>query len=190
MNTVYQTQGTFRLILDAMSKPGKIVTLTNLQDIQGSRHAGLLMISMTLMDHETSYCCLGMHSQTLVEEIYSMTKSRVAEYFMADFMIIIGGTSNNQIAKAKIGTPEYPDENATLIYQVDGFDKSSSSINMKLEGPGINGHKLVSIDGVEKQELSTIRNMNKAYPQGLDCIFLDNDGNVMCLPRSTKITWE
>jgi alpha-D-ribose 1-methylphosphonate 5-triphosphate synthase subunit PhnH len=173
-----------------MSKPGKVVQLDQNKENGDDPHSQLMLISSTLMDHETSFCCLGYQAQGLAEKVYSMTKSRIAEYNMADFIIVTGGTTNNQVNKAKIGTPANPDESATLIYLVRGFEKTPSSVTILINGPGIKNSKEISIDGIEKQELSSIGVINKGFPQGLDCIFLDERGNVLCLPRSTNIAWE
>lgn len=190
MNTLYSTQSTFRSLLDAMSKPGKTVSLKHTDPSGKNAYAEILLIATTLMDHETSFCCMGSYSQGLVEQIYSLTKSRVAEDFMADFIVITGGSSNHQVAKAKIGTPEYPDEGATLIFQANGFDASPEALHLSISGPGIKDRKSVYLEGIDHSDIETIRDINRSYPQGVDCIFTSSKSDVICLPRSTRIEWE
>ncbi|MEA3544779.1 MAG: phosphonate C-P lyase system protein PhnH, partial [Thermodesulfobacteriota bacterium] len=57
----------------------------------------------------------------------------------------------------------------------------------RLSGPGIEDNIYPKIDGLAAQELNQLKEVNTEYPLGIDCIFIDQNGQLMCIPRSTRI---
>ena len=86
---------------------------------------------------------------------------------------------------ARRGTLEYPDSGATVIYLVDKLGETGGEADM--HGPGINGTIRPLISGLDQAELGLLRKTNAEFPLGLDALFLDTDGRIMCIPRSTRI---
>ncbi len=203
------TQRAFRALLQAMSHPGRIYPLSGDTDntIGLTGEAGLMLVLRTLLDHEVRFGIAGVSAESLEKTVSRLTGCRSAAVADADFVIVPEGKSNGGIRQAKRGTREYPDSGATVIYVVQslkggvGFDASESSENSSfvlteapvpaatvvLKGPGIKGGISVAIVGTSPEELSDIKEMTLDFPLGIDCIFIDGAGRMMCIPRSTQI---
>jgi len=180
---VAPTQRIYRILLTAMSHPGRAYALPTGEDWP----TGLLAIAQTLFDHEVGFTVIGeQDAQAAAAEIYAITKARAVEVAEADFIIILGGDSGGTIEQAKRGHPAYPDQNATLIYIVEALDPRNAPI-VRLSGPGIAGKTEPVVRGLTRGEYERLRALNQEYPLGLDCFVLDGQDRVMCIPRSTHI---
>jgi len=174
---------TFRVLLRAMSSPGRVFQLPHHREAFGRR--GLLAVVLgCLMDHEVTYFAMDTGPDGLSREISRYTGSRRADIDTADFLIFPEGTSQGALGGAKRGTPEYPDIGATAVYLVEKLGETGGEVEMR--GPGINGTVRPLISGLAKTEFGLLREANAEFPLGVDALFLDPDGRVMCIPRSTR----
>lgn len=201
------TQRAFRALLQAMSHPGQVYPLSGDTDnaIAPTGETGLLLVLRTLLDHEVSFSVAGAPAEALEKTVARLTGCRSAAVADADFVLVPEGKSKGDIRRAKRGTREYPDSGATAIYAVQSVqgnaDVSESAGNTApvfseapvcaatavLKGPGIKGEITVAIVGTSPEELADIKEMTADFPLGMDCIFVDGTGRVMCIPRSTRI---
>ena len=185
--TCPSSQAVFRALIDAMSHPGITCELPGQGEKTDQTH-GLYTVLEVLLDHEVSYCVLGPRREEIDSRIFADTKARRASVTRADYLVIEPSRSEGKIREAKRGTLRYPDRGATAIYLVSERDSPTESApDIRLEGPGIPTPMPPQMDGLDAQELIEIRRCNLDYPLGIDCIFLDADRQVMCLPRTTKI---
>ncbi len=184
------TQKTFRILLKAMSHPGRVFLLDRM-----SSKDWLMLILQTLLDSEVSYYVVDNKEKLLKQRIEKITGSKQSKIEDADFIIITSGNSEGLINQAKRGTLEYPDIGATAIYSVNsilpissiGHEKTNKGFNLSLKGPGINGEISLFISGVSKEEIYYLKEINSEYPLGIDSIFVDTEGKIMCIPRSSMI---
>jgi alpha-D-ribose 1-methylphosphonate 5-triphosphate synthase subunit PhnH len=175
---------TFRVLMRAMSSPGRVCQLPHHREVFEQR--GLLAVVLRcLMDHEVTYFVSDDKSDGLSHEIFRYTGSNRADIDTADFLIFLEGTSRGALTGAKRGTPEYPDGGATVVYLVEKLGEMGGEVEM--HGPGINGTVRPLISGLAKSEFGLLREANAEFPLGLDVLFLDTDGRIMCIPRSTRI---
>lgn len=174
------TQKTFRILLNAMSHPGRFY---DLGFIKTNSHLNLVL--ETLLDCEVTFAVIGENRERISEEVRLLTGAVLSKVEDADFLIIMNGNSKGEIERARIGTPEYPDRGATLIYYIE--KENSKPVKLNLSGPGIKGEIFVSINGLVQEEFIKLREINKNYPLGLDSIIIMNGGKVFCIPRSTRI---
>lgn len=180
------TQQTFRVLLQAMSHPGKVYSL-NLKS-----ESGLISVIKTLLDQEVTFYLADSLIGELEQTIIKATGSRPAGIEDADFLIIPSGNSNGLILRAKRGVIEYPNWGATFIYYVTSlslFIKAGMREDLRiiLKGPGINGEIKPFIGGIKKEEFDYLKEINSEYPLGVDSIFIDGANRIMCIPRSTRI---
>jgi alpha-D-ribose 1-methylphosphonate 5-triphosphate synthase subunit PhnH len=188
-STVYPTQKVFRALVDAMSHPGRVYTLPAIQ-ADDPWTTSLVAVAHTLLDHEVTFAFIG-ENTALAEGVFAATKAREVEVEEAHYIIIEGNRSFSRIASANCGSSAYPDRGATLIYTLqensaDGPDSRTTDI--MLSGPGIKEPFAPQLEGLSGDELTEIRYLNAEYPLGVDSIFLRGNTQVMCIPRSTKIT--
>jgi alpha-D-ribose 1-methylphosphonate 5-triphosphate synthase subunit PhnH len=174
-------QQNFRTLLRAMSHPGKVYLLEDL-DVDP-----LMSVIQTLIDQEVSFCVVGEDAR-LLQLIHESTRSPLAEIGAADFIIVPEGGSFGAICKAKRGTPEYPDQGATIIYQVRTLGgEGNGTSHVVLTGPGIETEVTPAVQGLMQGELHDLSVVNAGFPLGVDCIFVDNAYRILAIPRSSRI---
>ena len=174
----------FRAILNAMSRPGKVVnTPVTLQQVDGFNPVSA-MIALTLCDHETAVWLEPTFDAATRDYLAFHCNSPVtADVRIADFAFFAKCPDAGQLQALKTGTPDYPDRSATAVIQVPGFGGGTS---LRLAGPGIKGSAWLSVDGLEPEFWSWWRGNNVSFPLGVDVIFTSGDA-VAALPRTTRV---
>jgi alpha-D-ribose 1-methylphosphonate 5-triphosphate synthase subunit PhnH len=182
-------QKNYRRLLDAMSRPGRVVRMEANGD--GSPHAAALAIGQCLLDHEVSLCAIGNDSATTLQSaLVKDTQVRIEVPEKADFLFIAGGQSQGYAIQAKRGSLEYPEEGATLVYCLAAEPVvASERLRVRLTGPGIAGPKgmIPEMAGIPLAEFEELMAVNTDYPLGVDAFFVRPKGELMALPRSTRI---
>ncbi len=177
------TQRTFRILLQAMSHPGRTYALP-----AEGRKPGWQLVLQTLLDPEVSFTVLGNDQPGWEKEIRQLTRCPASGVAQADFLIAPEGDSHGELGKAKRGTLEYPDTGATVIYLVESLkDQGGEEPVLILRGPGIQEAIAPVIQGLNRQEFLDLQEINREFPLGIDGIFIDRLNRIMCLPRSTQI---
>ncbi len=182
--TIHKDHATFRVVLQAMSHPGTTCQLPVLVPIAGE-HAPLIQLLSCLMDNEVSFSIVGDDAGGLANDISMHTGSIQSNISESNFVIATKGTTSGQLSLIKRGTLEYPDGGATIVYLVDEIAEAEGTA--ELSGPGINGTVRPRIAGLATSELRELREINAEYPLGVDSMFLDTNGRITCIPRSTQI---
>ena len=177
-NRIIRDHFTFRVILQGMSHPGKVYPLPNLSGAESA----VIEILGCLMDNEVSFAVIGERDMETV--IVRHTDSRPVFFEDADYIIVRNGTTRGKLAGFKRGSLEYPDTGATILYLVEALSEATGVV---LSGPGVNGTVSLRIMGLDPSELQLLREVNREFPLGVDAIFLDQSGNIACIPRSTRI---
>ncbi len=171
----------FRVILQAMSHPGKVYRLPEFE----GEETTILGLLGCLLDHETGVAVVG--EPALAQHLARHTGCRLVACRTADFVIIGRSASSADIPELKTGSLEYPDSGATILYLVDGLSEAKDGI--VLSGPGIDGKISLRISGLAGGEISRLRQLNSHFPLGVDAIFLvpRQNGFIACIPRSAQI---
>jgi len=197
-DVTFDSQIIFRSLLDAMARPGSILRLPDVIITPPVANKYPLILLMTLLDHEVSFCVSGhgdanvnADRQAVAEYLGSNTGSKESAIGDADFILVCGGSSHGLIRRVKQGTLEYPDESATVVYDVgsigdQGYDGHDEYILLELSGPGIAGKCMIAISGMEQAEIEDVLAVSN-YPLGIDAILSDRYGNIACIPRSTNV---
>lgn len=195
-------QGTFRILLQGMSRPGRVYALPaekakcTAEDTQSGdsginrRHlsASMIAVLQTLLDHEVTFCIAGHGEERLRKDITGYTGSRAVNVEEADFVVVPSGDSGGAILDVKRGSLEYPDTGATVIHSVKSLSVSDNGgSGVILKGPGIEGEISPFISGINRNELLHLSEINSWFPLGVDTIFIDAGNRIMCIPRSTRI---
>jgi len=199
------SQQVFRKVLEAMARPGRIVKLPDVPLASPTSNKYPFLILSTLLDHEVGFNIVDgrifggresdlkkrsdSDSGPISDYLSSATGSREVSIEDADFVLIFGGRSGSAIGRVKRGRLEYPDESATLIYDVDeiGNDLFSDGSFLIISGPGMPSGRNMAIKGIDESEVEELAKANSQFPLGLDIIFSDKTGQVACLPRSVRV---
>lgn len=193
MIDLFQAQSIFRLLLRAMARPGSVVELSDLEIYSPARNKYPFLILFTLLDHEVGFAVLDSKAnaddKALSEYISANTASRDLSIEEADFVLIFGGASKGALWRMRRGSLEYPDESATILCDVERIEEgfSPQSLHLELSGPGIPSRRTVSIEGADQDLFVELAEVNQEFPLGVDAIFSDRMGRVVCLPRSTEV---
>jgi len=194
---VHAVQQVYRQVLDAMSRPGKIVQLDMPSFIRREApDAYVVVLGMMLLDQSVSYEVIG--DPSLAEQLQLYTLSRRLPIETCDYVFLTttdaGVLADVNIVSCKRGTFTFPDESATIICRVHqlgaGSEGRKGSVKLTMRGPGIAEEQELSIDGLTGSLLSGWQASNAEFPLGVDWIFVDESGRVACVPRSTKFSWE
>jgi alpha-D-ribose 1-methylphosphonate 5-triphosphate synthase subunit PhnH len=178
-STIIRDHLTFRVILQAMSHPGKMYPLP---EFPGNAPVAVELLGC-LMDNETSFAVLG--DPDLETALVLHTGSRAVSPETADFILVARGIVGEKTADLRRGSLEYPDSGATIVYLVAGLSEENGDITVS--GPGVDGTVSLRIDGLSLNELMRLKEMNNEFPLGVDAVFLDARGRICCIPRSSRI---
>jgi alpha-D-ribose 1-methylphosphonate 5-triphosphate synthase subunit PhnH len=179
-------QATFRLVLDAMARPGRIKSL---DDDAPTAPPGLddaaFAIALTLFDFETPvWLDQRLAVPDVVESLRFHCGSPIVEQPLdAAFALISDPLSMPSLPSFSRGTPDYPDRAATLIIQVEGLAMDEG---WTLTGPGIDGEAGLRILGLPEDMVGRLQSNSDGFPNGLDFIFT-HGRQFVCLPRTTTL---
>lgn len=177
---VFDSQRMFRLILTAMSNPTRRVDIKPFADKLYGENPGFLAVAMTLLDNEVTFSA---GDEKLSEEIIALTLSKKTETEDADCLFVSDRNRlENAIRGAKCGTLSDPQKSATIIVKNAGENIS----RLCLYGAGIDGTTEFLTTELVKAALDIRDSQSYEYPQGIDFIFVSEDGELFAIPRLTR----
>jgi alpha-D-ribose 1-methylphosphonate 5-triphosphate synthase subunit PhnH len=193
-DTVFDSQQIFRLLLDSMSRPGKIARLPEISlEVPLNQSIYPVVILLTLMDHEVSFSLVdskGSQAETdkIAGFVARTTGSKQVLAARADFVVVYGGNSGGAVLQCQRGSLSYPNDGATLIYEVAALsDREPCPMVLELTGPGIQNTVDLGVRGLDEADARQIIENRSEFPLGTDVILTDLGGRMACLPRSTRI---
>lgn len=183
---VHDAQRVFRSVLDAMSHPGKIVALDDLNPAPAPLNKVTAAICLSLVDHETpiwSDFAIAASGQAMSHLKFHCGCPMTANPKEARTALISEVSSLTSLNQFCLGTDERPDLSSTVIIQVDGL---SSDKGIHLTGPGINGKRRLTVLGIGEGFWQAVQENTENFPCGVDLI-LTTENQMVCLPRTTKV---
>ncbi|MCL1789991.1 MAG: phosphonate C-P lyase system protein PhnH [Peptococcaceae bacterium] len=175
---VFDSQKVFRIILEAMSNPAKIIDLGEHTDDLFCAYPAFLATAMTLLDNEVSYHVCG--NDPLAGEIASLTLAKQDRIEAADFVFVFAPDEIEKvISSAKYGTLADPQKSATLII----YDDGDPIHPLTFSGPGIDGFRTIQATSTVKAAITLRDKQEYEYPQGIDFLFISEAGELFAVPR-------
>lgn len=205
---VFDAQEHYRILLDAMARPGKINILPRLLLSVPVATQGAItpiftdaaaLIGFALLNSDVSFYVDGPGADLVTRYLIVNTSARPAELEEADFVFSSGHVSAVLIEAMKKGSLPYPEEGATLVASVGalatepsglGTGNAGSDLALTLQGPGIADKQTFYVHGLNATLVEALQQSNMEFPLGIDLILTDGDGRVACIPRSSRIRWE
>ena len=115
---VFTSQQIYRLLLEAMARPGRILALPKLEiDPPEGLSRSIAGLAFTLIDQETTFAVLPDHP-SWSRYLYLNTGSRSAELSRAEFIIMDGSVDLPSLMEVNRGDLLFPDRGATLMIMV------------------------------------------------------------------------
>jgi alpha-D-ribose 1-methylphosphonate 5-triphosphate synthase subunit PhnH len=184
-----RSQKNYRCLLQALSRPGRVVRLKALDGM--SPFAAATAFAECLLDAEVGFCVIGNGSaQALQTAIAGATGARTEPLEAADFVFFSEGRSRDGVRLVRRGGSECPEDGATVVYCLDSPPAAvAERFRVRLTGPGISGAGGIApeMGGIAIEEFQELMAVNADYPLGVDAFFVRPSGEVMGLPRSTRI---
>ena len=187
LDPVRETQLTFRVLLDAMARPGTVRHLPVAAE-GAPVNPWMAAALLTLLDHEVGLAVDRFSGADALERyVRQRTAARVTPSEQADFVVSSRDTLDASLPlRLRQGTLEYPNDSTTLLILVPPLG-TEHGLRLDLAGPGVpTGHQ-AWIGGLAPAFFAA-RDEAAEYPCGIDLLLIDPSGQVLALPRSTKIT--
>lgn len=190
LNSVHDLQSVYRKLVDSTSRPGLISDLGpeayKLADTVDFSES-ILLLALTLLDPEVSFKVYSKKSHLVSEKISQLTYAKKEDADAADYIFVLKdaeeGSLVDAIQKSKPGTLKDPHQSATIITEVHSISDDEQLI---LTGPGIQESNTVAV-GENDSWVEARRFKNTEYPMGIDLLFLDQQHQLLALPRTTQI---
>jgi alpha-D-ribose 1-methylphosphonate 5-triphosphate synthase subunit PhnH len=182
---VFDSQATFRAVLEAMSKPGTLQTVPVLVAPPPPLDPATVAVGLTLFDFETPVW-LGDRVRGAEAADYLRFHTGcpiVDEPGAAAFALFTVPGDAIDLAELDLGSDEYPDRSTTAIIQVAAIDDSAG---LELRGPGISGVRRLEIAEIPDDFWRTRREIESLFPRGADLIFATGR-TLAAVPRSTRL---
>jgi alpha-D-ribose 1-methylphosphonate 5-triphosphate synthase subunit PhnH len=188
LEPVRDTQITFRVLLDAMARPGTVRALP-VAARDAPVNPWLAAALITLLDHEVSLAVEPFAGSDQIE-LFVRQRTAVARAtaVRADFVLASADALDASLpTKLRQGTLAYPNDSATLVILVPSLDQANADgLLLALAGPGCPSGHTFRVAGLTPA-LFEARDEVAEYPRGIDLILIDPSGRVAALPRSTAI---
>ena len=178
---VFDSQGIFRLILTAMSNPAKTVNIKEFSNKMFGNTPDFLAVAIALLDNEVSFYTCG--NEELAYEIVLLTLSKIEKIENADFIFVLDLSMLPKVIEcSKCGTLRDPHKSATVVVKID----DRKDVLLTLSGPGIDKTTALYTSLAVKEALELRDNQFYEYPQGVDFIFIADNGELFAIPRLTR----
>lgn len=183
------SQRAFRVALEALSRPGRAVTMPDL--LPDGAPAPLMpataALALALFDYETPVWLDAAADTAAVRDWlrFHCGCPLVTDRAQARFALLAGAPGTpGAMAGFDTGTDAYPDRSATLIWQVDSLSEGQPH---RLSGPGITQEETLKINSLYAGFESDWQKNAKLFPRGLD-LFLVAGDRLAGLPRTVAIS--
>ncbi|WP_028025689.1 phosphonate C-P lyase system protein PhnH [Enterovibrio calviensis] len=184
---VHDAQQVFRELMEAMSRPGKRVSL-NYSAQFGTTSRAATQVLLTLADNVTNLW-FSRHfkgDEALVENVRFHCSAPLTEH-KADSVFALAKCSElENFDGFNVGSEHYPDRSTTLIVEVESLTEGDA---LTLSGPGIQSTTQTKVKGLSPLFLSALVTKRSQFPHGIDILFTSGS-DVVALPRSTEVALE
>jgi alpha-D-ribose 1-methylphosphonate 5-triphosphate synthase subunit PhnH len=199
------SQATFRVLLDALSRPGTVHRLP--EGVVDVDVPAPVLVPLALADLEVDLAVLEPAGPDWAAALAEATGARPAAPERADLVLALRPPRPDEVRGLRRGTPDRPDLACRLVLACDRIDTgdidtgdgdtgdidtgatdaTGSAAHLDLSGPGVDGHAALVVSGVPLETLEALIAVNRRFPLGVDTYVVDTEGRVAGLPRSTAV---
>lgn len=181
---IYDSQSTFRTLLNTLSRPGTINEITVELTPPLGLNTGCAAACLTLFDLETLIWLQPELNEEVKNWLLFHTGSRFTkDTNKADFAVIWNLDNMPSLSQFKQGTPVYPEDSTTLLIQVESYQGTSLREQQILTGAGINEQIIMPVSLPDNFWQQWQQN-HDSYPLGVDIYFFSKT-KVIGLPRTS-----
>lgn len=182
---VFDSQSTFKAVMDAMARPGTVHEITAAATPPAPMGPAAGAIALALCDHDTLvYLTQAMIEAGVQSWLAFHTGALVTgERSECAFAFVEAGMPLPPLSTFAAGTQEYPDRSTTVVIELASLEGGPALV---LEGPGIDGSREIAAVGLPPHFEDMWAENGALYPRGVD-IILAAGNRLLCLPRTVKI---
>ncbi|OLT14355.1 phosphonate C-P lyase system protein PhnH [Pseudonocardia sp. CNS-139] len=169
-------QRTFRAVLDALARPGTVHRLP-----AGPGVPAALLPTLALADLDTPVAVLTENPDP-ADAVATATTAPVTDLPAARLVAALRPLAAGELGTARTGSAAAPEDAALVTLAVPALDGGAP---LRISGPGIAGTRTLAPVGVPA-DLAAAR-AGAAFPAGADLLLVTPDGQLLGLPRSTRI---
>jgi alpha-D-ribose 1-methylphosphonate 5-triphosphate synthase subunit PhnH len=182
---VHDAQTCFRVLLDALARPGTVgsIDVAFDEDVLRRWPAAAFGAMLALADFSTPVW-LQHHDEALVQAIRFHTDAPLAQTpAAAAFAYVADAAALPAPDTFALGTPEAPQGAATVLIRVDALEGGRP---LTLSGPGIQSSVRIEPRGIADTFWQARASLASAAPCGIDC-YLVCGRSVIGIPRTTRV---
>ena len=180
----YDAQRLFREVLDAMSHPGRLVTLDDAPAGPGALSPAATAFLLTLADRDTQVWLDSAFDTDAVRGFLRFhAGTPIAATRDAAVFAVVSHDDPAPLDGFAIGTDTFPDRSATLVVEVPSLEGGATRT---WRGPGIDGAARVSIAGPCEAFWRECAANHASFPCGVDIVFTAGN-RLVALPRSIAV---
>jgi alpha-D-ribose 1-methylphosphonate 5-triphosphate synthase subunit PhnH len=183
-DSVHDSQGVFRCLLDAFAYPGRIVDFA--ADLEGPAPLApaTAAILLALLDHDTPLFLSDSLDRPDVRDFVRFhAGARLAASPDGAAFAALQASELLPLDRFEIGTDLYPDRSATIVVQVEALAGGAPTV---WRGPGIADANEVAITSLPAGLWAAWRANNALFPCGVDLVFTSGRAAI-ALPRGVRV---
>jgi alpha-D-ribose 1-methylphosphonate 5-triphosphate synthase subunit PhnH len=177
---VADAQATFRAVLDAMARPGRLHIVGDKVQPPAPLAGATAALLLTLVDAETP---LWLAPDLAAARDWIVFHTGAPITGDAGRAAFAAATLLPDLASFSAGSDEAPEDSATLIIQVAGF---GSGQRLRLAGPGLRGAATLDVAGLPANFAAVWADNHALYPRGIDLLLVAGPA-LVALPRSLSV---
>ncbi len=183
---VFESQGTFRAILDAMSRPGRVVPLPVQAEGPKGWSGGMASVVLTLCDMDTTVWLDALAgSDTALRFLRFHCACPLTDTpAKASFAVVMNNALMPSLDSFSLGSSEYPEKSTTVLLATDFDDVMGESVSVM--GPGIDGQERLPLSWLPPGFVADWRGNGRHFPRGVDLILVGR-AHVVGMPRTLKM---
>jgi alpha-D-ribose 1-methylphosphonate 5-triphosphate synthase subunit PhnH len=184
---VQQSQQAFRALLDAMARPGRVVTVETEAGHPDGLAPALASALLTLADLDTPvWLGPGFDTDAVKTWLRFHSGAPLAATPLEAAFVLLDGAQMPALNQFALGTDEAPERGATVFIQVPDLTGAAA---MTWRGPGIKESLSMPLCGLGDAIWKQRAALAPEFPRGLD-LYFGCGRDLLALPRSTVIAFE
>ena len=182
-NAAIDSAHTFRIIMQAMARPGVPVRLKSVLHAPQPLHVTSAAVALTLCDFQTPiWLSPDLRNEKTIQYLRFHTGAPIVDRMEDAHFAFLSAQEQPPASLFAQGTHEYPDRSATLVIQTRAFDSRGAV----LTGPGIKGAVQFGAEGLTADFWLAMAENHARFPTGVDVIFTAPH-SLAAVPRSTAV---
>lgn len=184
---VIASQRVFRVILDALSRPGRIGTVAETLDPPAPLAAGTAALCLALADHDTPlWLSPELRNPATTAFLRFHCGSPIVDDPAQAAFAIADAATVPALDRFGIGDDAWPETSTTLIVQVDDL---AADGGLFLAGPGIQSEHRLAVAGLRDGIWDEWEVNRGLFPCGIDLVLVAGT-RLAALPRTTAVRTE